>query len=46
VDQQVVQPDRRELVPERFERQRMVAGRELKLLERDARIGSRLHRWQ
>jgi hypothetical protein len=37
VDQQVVQADRGDRVPQRLQRQSMVAGRELELLERDLR---------
>src|SRR5207244_3050468 len=35
VDQQVVEPDRRDVVPQRLERQSVVPGGELELLERD-----------
>src|SRR4051812_23875867 len=41
VDQEVVQPDRRDRVTERLERQPMVAGRKLQLVERY--LGRRAH---
>ena len=46
VDQQVVQPGRRDRVPQRLKRQRVIPRGELQLLERDVGADRALHLWR